>query len=70
MTDIIEGDRHFALKGGWNIAFYKKGQIAIENISKALNVGVISDLKKQQSSKQRFNGKDLKKGLNSLMVNW
>lgn len=61
MAGLISGDGYFSERGELSIAFHRKDRIAIENIIKALNAGVISDLKKEQTSKLRFNGKDLKK---------
>lgn len=61
LAGLIEGDGYFSEKGELSIAFHRKDRIAIDNISKALNARVISDLKKQETSKLRFNGKDLYK---------
>lgn len=61
LAGLIEGDGYFSPKRELSIAFHRKDRIAVENIIKALDAGIISDLKKQPSCKLRFNGKDLEK---------
>jgi len=61
LAGLIEGDGFFSPKGELSIAFHRKDRIAMENLIQALDAGVLSDLKKEQTSKLRFNGKHLEK---------